>query len=154
MKKIEIFSYVIVLLLIGTGTTWAAALKDPALRDEDISKTDLSVEIFTRPDGLNEFVYTLDSPIENLGRIVRLEIDISCEVVFDPVVLPFPIGAEGYDDSHDEDGVPPHTPTAVIGDWGSSWSYGFDYDGNAQWGVWLAPGESTNGLRMVSPAEE
>ena len=151
MKKIEkslVFGF---LVLAGVGSSFAVELKDPRFRDEDISRAVLSVETFTRPDGLNEYVYSLDSPLENKGTILTMLVDLTCEETFEQVILPFPIGAEGYDFLPED--ATPHTPTAVVGDFGSSYSYGISVEGSALWAVDLEPGSATSGLRMVSSAE-
>lgn len=152
MEKRETFLYLVIFLLIGIGTTAAAELKDPRLRDEDMSNMIFTVDISMRPDGLYEYVYSLDSPIENLGRLLSLRIDLTCEAAFDPVVLPHPVGAPGYD-PYTYDDLAPHTPVAILGDPGMAWSYGFHMNGQVSWGIGLDPGDSVTGLRLISATE-
>jgi len=129
----------------------AAELKDSTLRDEDISASLISVEYFTRPDGLLEYVYNINSPTENKGKIVRALIDLSCTVSFESVALPYADGKPGY-----LGGVtlsePAHTPTAIHADSGSAASYGITENNEALWGLYILPGNSISGLRLVSSA--
>ena len=129
----------------------AVERKDPRARDEDISGAVLSVDYYTRADGLIEYVYRLESPASNKGIILDLDIELACEEPFAAAELPLPADAQGYD-------LPPkdaaaHTPVAVIGDYGSSFSYGISSDGSASWGLFLQPGEMRDGLRLISPAQ-
>ena len=128
----------------------AVERKDPRTRDEDISGAVLSVDYFARADGLIEYVYRLQSPPTNKGIILDLDIELACEEPFAAVELPFPADAQGYD-FPPQDAVP-HTPVAVIGDFGSAFSYGIASDGSASWGLFLKPGEVRDGLRLISPA--
>ena len=129
----------------------AVERKDPRTRNEDISAAVLSVDHFTRADGLIEYVYRLESPASNKGIILDLDIELACEESFAAVELPLPDDAQGYEFPPQD--AAPHTPVAVIGDFGSSFSYGIASDGSASWGLFLRPGEVRGGLRLISPAQ-
>ena len=58
-------------------------LKDPRTRDEDLSQTVVAGRYVERPDGLYEYHYHVESPVENKGRILTFKLDISCN---DPVI--------------------------------------------------------------------
>jgi hypothetical protein len=130
----------------------SADLLDPRLRDEDISKTNLAVEYFTRPDGLYEYVYSINSPPENKGIIVHMLLDLACEASFEPVNLPYADGLPGYYASAIGENSP-HTPVAIHADYGSASEYSISVDGRALWGLWILPNDSANGLRLISAAE-
>ena len=54
-------------------------LKDPRTRDEDLSQTVVTGWYIERPDGLYEYHYHVESPVENKGRILSFQLDISCD---------------------------------------------------------------------------
>lgn len=126
--------------------------KDPRLRDEDISASLLSVEYFTRSDGLMEYVYSINNPLGNKGILSTLLLDLSCEAKFEYVNLPYANGKEGY-----MGGVtistPKHTPAAIHADYGSAASYGITENNAALWGLYHLPGKSITGLRLISSAK-
>lgn len=140
------------LLFIG-GNINSAELKDPRLRDEDISASLISVDYFTRPDGLIEYVYSITSPLENKGEITRMLLDLSCSASFDFVNLPYADGMPGYSNAAVSLGIAAHTPTAIHADYGSAYSYAITVNGEALWGIGVLPGASTTGLRLISAAE-
>ena len=145
----------IIVLLISYFIVQAASaveLKDATLRDEDISASTISVEYFTRPDGLMEYVYTIKSPSTNKGDIEELLINLYCDVNFEPAVLPYATSKEGYIGAVLL-GKPAYTPTAIRADYGSSGIYGITENNEALWGVGILPGKTTTGLRLISPAK-
>jgi hypothetical protein len=143
-----IVSYLIFIVFIQ-GNVYAIELRDATLRDEDISATVLTVNYFTRADGLIEYVYTIKSPIENKGEIDGLFMDLSCNVDFAPIALPYADGKEGYMRSV-QTSQPVHTPAAIHADYGSAAPYGITVNNMALWGVSVLPGKSTTGLRLIS----
>jgi len=130
---------------------YANELKDATLRDEDISATELSVEYFTRPDGLYEYVYTINHPVENKGEIDRLMIDLACDVNFDPIVIPLAEGKPGYEGVFSKDKL--YTPTAIHADYGSAAIYAISKSNTALWGTRMPPAENSTGFRLISPAQ-
>lgn len=127
-------------------------LKDATLRDEDISAAVLFVEHFTRPDDLIEYVYTINNPAENKGEIDELLIDLTCDVYFDPIVLPFADGKPGYEGDF-SDNVKLHTPTAIHADYGSAAIYAISKNNAALWGTRILPSKIITGFRLISPAK-
>jgi hypothetical protein len=138
-------------LVLQIGGSFATDLKDPQFRDEDISNLNLSVEYFTRTDGLIEYVYRLESPIDNKGEISDLIIDLACSEGFEPASPPpLPDTAEYFPL---QDGTPAHTPSAVTADSTESSLYGINGGAQAFWSFDMMPGEVRTTLRIVSPAE-
>ena len=131
---------------------YAVELKDATLRDEDISAAVLSVENFMRPDGLMEYVYTINHPADNKGIISQLLIDLSCSTKFDPVVLPFADGKPGYEGDFSDD-VKLYTPTAIHADYGSAAIYAISKNNAALWGTRILPSKIITGFRLISPAK-
>lgn len=56
-----------------------AGLADPRNRDEDISNTVVTVDWSMLPDGNYAYTYTIESLIENKGKIQNFGIDMSCD---------------------------------------------------------------------------
>jgi hypothetical protein len=142
---------VFVCLLI-VQSAQAVELKDATLRDEDISASSISVEYFTRPDGLIEYVYTINHPAENKGEIDELIIDIACDVNFDPIVLPYANGKPGYEGDF-SDNTQLHTPVAIHADYGSAAIYAISKNNTALWGTRIPPSKIIIGLRLISSAK-
>ncbi|MDT8451415.1 MAG: hypothetical protein RQ936_01565 [Gammaproteobacteria bacterium] len=138
--------------LIMQGSLCAAELKDATLRDEDISAAVLSVKHFTRPDGLIEYVYTISNPDENKGEIDELLIDLTCDVKFDSIVLPYADGKPGYEGDF-SDNVKLHTPVAIHADYGSAAIYAISKNNAALWGTHIPPSNIITGFRLISPAK-
>ena len=112
----------------------------------------LSVEHFTRPDGLIEYVYNIRNPISNVGEITRFLIDLDCVASFDFVELPYALEKYGYTGDHTQNKTG-YTPTAIKADYGSSGIYGITENKEAHWALVLSPGNMVNGLRLISPAQ-
>ena len=129
-----------------------AEQKDPKLRDENISATKVSVKYFMRQDGLMEYVYTINSPLENKGILGMFLIDLMCSNQFEAVSLPYADGKEGY---LGESGIKgsPYTPVAIHADYGSASPYGITTFGSAMWGLYHIPGSKSAGLRLITTAK-
>ena len=142
--------YYILLLFFTITSVFATELKDPKLRDEDISGTLVSVEYFSRTDGLFEYIYTISNPDTNKGTIANLGLDLSCDFLFDPVSLPDLSDRPGYTNiAQPKEGT--YTPVAIEG--ASSFLYGISSDYTASWGLSISPGQQDTGLRLISSAE-
>jgi len=126
----------------------AVELKDATLRDENISATFISVNYFTRDDGLLEYVYTIESSPENKGEIDGLLIDLYCDKPVEPVSLPYADGKEGY--MGGAKSTAKYSPTAIHADYGSAAPYGITENNEALWGLAVSPGKTTTGLRLIS----
>jgi len=150
--KFKVIFYALCFLFVNENL-YSAVLKDPRLRDEDISATIVTVDYFTRPDGLYEYAYSIESPLGNKGIINSMSMDLTCSGNFPPVTLPYADGMPGYSDIAASFGRAAHTPTAIHADYGSAFSYGISTKGVADWGIYMKPGNSVSGLRLISAVE-
>lgn len=148
---------IIILSLVFVSRINAQELKDPRLRDEDISATQVLVDVQQQSDGLYRYRYSVESPISNKGKILSFSVDLSCDVAFEPVDLPYPVGREGYTDpkslADNSLDVGMHTPSAVSADYGNASSYGVSLESKANWLISLEPDGMRTGLQIVSPVE-
>lgn len=142
---------IIFLNFIFLQSVFAFELKDATLRDETIAASEVSVEYFTRPDGLYEYVYKIINPLENKGMIDDFLIDLSCSKIFESVTLPYANEQQGYEGDHSRNPLE-HTPVAVHADPGSSGIYGITENNAALWGLVVSVGNEVIGLRLISPA--
>lgn len=130
---------------------YSIELKDATLRDEDISAVVFTVEIKKRPDGLYEYVYQINNPIDNKGIVSQILINLNCNVEFEPIVLPDSNDKPGYlGDMQAESNS--YTPTTIRADHGSAASYGLTINNEALWGARISQGQKRTGLRLISPA--
>ena len=124
-------------------------LKDPRMRDENISATEVVSEVSVNAEG--HFVYTYDirSSLANSGEILSFVIDIGCEQAadsqgFNPGDYP-----SDADPNYSEDGK--HIPVAVDAPWGQAAAYGVGMKNTVSWLVVIKPGEERTGLMLISP---
>lgn len=128
--------------------------RDPHLREEDISATQISVTVRRLEGGLYEYIYDLNSPTTNKGKIATFNVDISCDLDFPPHVYPDPPDqypgrisplATGY--------VPVRAYRAVAADGKTLAGTANISESNAvYWGIYGEPGYSAPGMRVVTPA--
>jgi len=137
--------FIAVIPLVGS----AAELKDPRTRDEDISGTRVEVTYELRGDGLYEYVYSVAAPADNLGYVSTFLMDLSCSGQVPGTTPPLGSG-QGYLGNFSDDGK--HVPATVSADYGQAATYGVSAQNKAQWAVTLRAGESSTGLRVLSPA--
>lgn len=131
------------------GVSLAESLQDPRLRDEDLSYTELTVEVNHRSDGFYEYIYGVVSPLENKGNILFISLDISCNLEFPPT--PFPEPPDEYD--RGSLGEPTqHVPVQSYGVFSGSTFQSVGIDNWVGWGLHMRPGEDVSGLRLLSPA--
>ena len=137
-----------VFLLVCSGI--AQAGKDPAIRDEDISGTEVKVSYHQRSDGLWVYEYSETASDSNKGTVTTFSIDLRCSSAeFNDVSLPYPPSdAEGYDGVHNSEAI---TPTAPQADWGASATFGIGTDNTAYWLLELKPGEHLAYQQLISP---
>lgn len=126
-----------------------AELADPRNRDEDLSNTELNVEV-TQEKGLYKYVYTVINPTENLGTINNLMIDLSCDLEFPDADIPVNDERPGYIGDLSPDGT--HVPVEVFAGYGTSNTYGVTKNNYALWGVYLPPGNQVTNIYILSPA--
>lgn len=126
--------------------------RDPRTRDEDISGTTVSVNVFhaARDDGLYEYVYTVHSSVNNKGSVLSLDIDLSCALE-NILELPEAETTQGSLGHYSVNG--PYVPAIISADYGQAFlpSIG-GVTRKASWGLSLDPGESSTGLRLLSAA--
>lgn len=128
----------------------AADPRDPRARDEDISSTEVSVMYERRDNGLYEYIYTVVSPENNLGKIQDIVIDLSCsKTVGGPT--PPPSSGEGFLGYISSDGA--HVPVSISADYGQSGIYAIDMQNRAGWLLSMEQGSTITGLRLLSPAK-
>lgn len=135
-----------------------AELNDPSTRDEDISFTQVNVDIQQNQEGNYIYRYSVTSPPENKGKVASIAIDLSCDANFDNFEPSYSVGKEGHIDLNQfselialKEGE--HSPADVSADYGSAGPHGISIENDARWGIVLKPGESTMGLQIISPAE-
>jgi hypothetical protein len=148
----HITKYVFALLLvlvIGGMPVHAADKKDPYLRDDDISRTTVSMEVSRNELGLFVYKYDLVMPVENTGAVRTFRLDISCADVVPSLGFnadDFPSDASR---SFSADGK--HVPVAIDAPWGQSGMFGISEGNAVHWGVVGKPGTSKMGLQLISP---
>ncbi|QKT02790.1 hypothetical protein HUS23_02655 [Ectothiorhodospiraceae bacterium 2226] len=136
-------------LLLGVSVLNAAELKDPRLRDDDISPTTISVDVTRNAHGHYAYTYDLVMPEENTGTVNIFALSISCAHAVDPRgfdLQDYPTAAMG---SFSRNGL--HVPVAVDASWGQSASFGISESNWVHWGMFARPGSSRRGLRLISP---
>lgn len=128
----------------------AQELLDPRLRDDSIGDTEIAVEVETLPSGIYQYTYKLTSSNENKGRILNFSLSIDCKIALDETGMPVAQTTKTYmgDASNGE-----HLP--VVFDFSASqyaYFHGIGPDNTAHWLVGMNPGETSEGLRLFSPA--
>lgn len=122
---------------------------DPYTRDEDISATQVAVEVAQNASGHYVYTYSVSSQSSNLGYVLSFEVDLACDSSvdgndFDPAAYP-------------SKALPPrppqgsYVPVAISAPYGRAALYAVDDKRYANWGVFLDPGKSSQGLTLVSP---
>lgn len=140
-------------LASGQGAV-SVELRDPATRDEDISATQIEVQVNRLPSGIYEYLYNVISPAENKGRIGIFSFDISCDLDFGEVVYPEPPYPHTWESASPNGEHVPVRPYAAIGDDGTilSGRPGIDINNELLWSLAQRPGSVINGLKLHSPA--
>lgn len=128
-------------------------LRDPRLRDEDISGTTVTASVRRLPGGLYEYRYDLSLPASSPGEVLSFDIDVSCTLNFSAVTYPEP----PYQYEREDNASGRHVPLqayASLGPAGEVRSGGPAITAVAQvgWPLGLDPGESVVGLRILTPA--
>ena len=121
-------------------------LKDPRERDEDISGTEVLVDVTEREDGLFQYEYSIHSPESNKGIIRSFQMDIACELDFDEVEFPLSPGPGFGGDHSDGQNVP------LVPRLGDAFSVSIGMSNRVSWLASLDPGESAQGVKIISPA--
>lgn len=144
MNSLLVFS---IALLVSSAVP-ETGLKDPRKRDDDISKTAVSVETKTLPSGFYEYVYTLNAPSDNAEDVLEFLVDISCGGIAHPFLFPEPPTTLPWDYwSKDKR----HSPVQIYpSSTGSAWM-GISKRNEVMFSVNMQPGESHTGFRILSP---
>ncbi|MBN4080642.1 hypothetical protein JYT31_03155 [Beggiatoa alba] len=147
-KLINSLGMLMVVLFLSTYA-YAQVLKDPRMRDEDISGTIVSVKVTLLPSGLYEYVYDVTSPETNKGRILDFGIDIACSQNFGAFAYPEP-PAPYFSGDFSGDGK--HIPIQAYGVKGFTGLMSISKDNKIGWLVAMDPGDIAKGFRIISPA--
>lgn len=137
------------LLLSVVSQAEAATLKDPHLRDDDISATEVTTNIGRNQQYHYVYTYNIKAPLENTGRILTFLLDISCPDVvdsrgFNPETYP-----SDASPSMSNDGK--HTPVAIDAPRGEAGIFGISVNNEVHWLIGINPGGDALGLQLISP---
>lgn len=135
----------VIMLLLCPMVAWGQ-LKDPQFRNEDISGTAIQATVNSLNNGFYEYIYNVQFPKENMGSVLTVELDITCNLDFGEVYFPEPPD-EGVrylspDGAHTPVQLNDHertTPAVTVRNF-------------AKWGVHGDPGSPAITLRLISPA--
>lgn len=122
---------------------------DPMVRDENISDSEVTVEVTLREDGFYEYTYYVTSGENNKGIVSALEIDLGCN--FDFPDFDMPPEKEGNRNLGIGIGDRPFTPAVVRFE--EERLHGISSSRKAHWHLGLRPGEDMGGMRILSPVE-
>lgn len=135
--------------LLVISNSHAAELKDPFLRDDDISGTTLTVSVTMDAVGNYVYKYDLEAPSTNTGRIIGFDVDATCDEEVDQKGFnPYDYPSDGT--SYLSEDIP-HVPVALEAPYGEAASVALSVNSIASWILSLNPGESASGLTIVSP---
>ena len=140
---------IVILVAFNSSNIYAEPLKDPRTRDEDISGTTVSVVVNRLDNRFYEYIYTLSSQSDNKGRITYFKVDISCNLDFGLIDFPEPKDTL-FRPSYSLDDQ--HVPVQVYGVYGLTGGATITRANEAGWRLWRGPGESAEGMRILSPA--
>lgn len=127
----------------------AVELKDPYTRDDDISATNIESSATMNAEGLYVYTYDVVASSQNTGSVLQLDIDVSCDEIPD---------ARGFSASDFESVAfsalsedDKYVPVAVYVPYGQAARGGVSQSNAVTWLLALNPGESSTGLKLVSP---
>ncbi|QKT02803.1 hypothetical protein HUS23_02740 [Ectothiorhodospiraceae bacterium 2226] len=137
-------------LLAGVSLVDAAELKDPRLRDDDISPTKISVEVTRNAHGHFVYSYDLDMPEGSTGQVRTFALAIGCAEAVDPRGFdPSDYPSKAMMGNFSSDGL--HVPAAIDAPWGQAGPLAIAESNRAHWGVAAPPGSLRRGLQLISP---
>ena len=149
MNSSRISYYITVIIACVTFTNLSAdMLKDPRTRNEDISDTTVNVTVNHLSNGFYEYLYQVDSSVNNKGRILSFKLDISCNTSMEPVSFPESLDEDFTDASTGNH----HVPVQVYSTWGQAVLPGITVDNRASWAIARNPGTQSNNIRLLSSA--
>lgn len=136
------------LALLPISSVPAETLKDPRTRDDDISATDVSVEVKRVHGDFFEYVYTLTAPALNKGTISSFAVDLTCPHPAPQVIFPEPPTTYPWDyvskDGYHAPFQPYPSPT------GAAWML-MSLENQLSFLMTTEPGEQHTGYRVLSP---
>lgn len=126
-----------------------AASVDPYQRDEDISNTNVEVEVVNLTGGLYKYNYTISSGASNKGEILGFDIDITCDQVAKEKGLPEQQAGPWFSSSSDDN---KHSSVRVFSGEAdkSAAAAGISIYNWAGWLISTAPGETASGFGLIS----
>jgi hypothetical protein len=148
MEKL-IITVMLAFSFLSTNTIIAETLKDPITRDENISNTILSVLVNKRPDGMYEYIYDMESSIDNKGVINSFSIDLSCDLDFGNIIFSEPID-NYFSGSYSGNGN--YVPIQSFGVYAMTTYSSITVDNLISWGMSFDPGQKGEGVKIISPA--
>ena len=139
----------IALMSSAMPTAVFGEIRDAMDRHDELSKTNLSVDVSVNDAGYYVYTYSVESTADNTGRIASLRVDISCgeSIVVDGFSPP---DFGGVNSNFSEDGL--HLPVAVTWPSVDIKPSGVNFENSVYWSVWLSPGDApATDLVIVSP---
>lgn len=143
MKRTILFA------ILMPAVTFAGELKDPFLRDDDISGTQVEVEVSVDPAGNYVYTYDISSPDTNTGYILSFDLDVTCDEVVDQ--KGFSPADYQTDRTSNRSEEIPHVPVAIDAPYGQAGSPALTAASLASWMLAMNPGGEALGLTVVSP---
>ncbi|MBD3647777.1 MAG: hypothetical protein HUJ31_10070 [Pseudomonadales bacterium] len=123
--------------------------KDPINRDESIDQTTASAVVSKTTGGLYEYVYTIDSSVDNQGTIANFSLDVSCDLDFGDVTLP---PEEPHLGNPDASADGKHVPIVTYSAPDVASAIGISTRNKALWVLGVKPGQVVSGFKLVSQA--
>ncbi|MDH5219049.1 MAG: hypothetical protein OEX19_15205 [Gammaproteobacteria bacterium] len=147
MNTIRTIVGIVLLTMLKSG--YPEDLKDPRTRDEDLSKTVITVQTNILSNGYYEYLYDIQT-VDNLGLLSAFSIDVSCAYDF---------GSTSYMEEPDryftgnysKDGL--HIPLQAYSVSGFTARLTISEYNQLGWMVYMKPGKIAKGFRIVSPAQ-
>jgi hypothetical protein len=131
-------------------------LKDPRLRNEDISGTEVAATVERLPNGFYEYRYDIQASQTNNGDVFYFAIEAGCSLDFGDVQFPEPpFVSPRTRPNASRDGQ--HVPAQiypVVDSTGQTLAGPptLSFDNKMVWPLGLRPGDAVLGLRVLSPA--
>lgn len=135
--------------LLSASMAGASELKDPFTRYDDLSGTTVEYEVTRTPQGYYEYTYHLSSPQYSTGEVLSFVIDLSCDEV--PASKNFAPDDFSFHDAANATENEKYVPVAVRTPYGQAIRGALTVNRDVAWGVVMSPGETREGLALVSP---
>lgn len=128
-------------------------LRDPHLRDEDISGASVVSSVRRLTGGLYEYRYDVINPPTSLGKLFLFDLDMTCGLDFGAVSFPEPPHDYSREDDSDGKHVPLQAYPGVRSETGKAGGgAGITVFNSLLWSPNLSAGHDVRGLRVLSPA--